>query len=44
MWGLVIGWLITPTVNYGESITYANIQRTAQAVLDLEAIEAIENF
>ena len=37
IWGLVIGWLITPPVNYGEEITAANIERTTAAVIDLDA-------
>jgi aminoglycoside phosphotransferase (APT) family kinase protein len=35
-WGLVIGWLITPPENYGETITAANIERLVQAALDLD--------
>lgn len=42
LWGLVIGWLITPPVNYGEAITSANIQRTTQAILDVDAFTALE--
>jgi len=42
IWGLVIGWLITPPVNYGIEITSANIQRLAQAVIDLDAFSALE--
>jgi hypothetical protein len=34
IWGLVIGWLITPPVNYGVPITAANIQRTTDAIID----------
>jgi hypothetical protein len=41
IWGLVIGWLITPTENYGEAITVANISRLAAAVQDLETLEAL---
>ena len=37
IWGLIIGWLITPPVNYGEEITTANIERTTAAVIDLDA-------
>ncbi len=44
LWGLVIGWLITPTVNYGEAITFANVERTSQAVQDLETIKLIESI
>jgi hypothetical protein len=42
IWGLVIGWLITPPVNYGVEITSANIERTAKAVVDLNAFAAID--
>ena len=42
IWGLVIGWLITPPVNYGEDITAANIERTTAAVIDLDAFAAME--
>jgi hypothetical protein len=42
IWGLVIGWLITPPVNYGEAITAANIERTTAAVIDLDALAALE--
>ncbi len=41
IWGLVIGWLITPTENYGEAITAANISRLVNAVQDLETLEAL---
>jgi hypothetical protein len=41
IWGLVIGWLITPTENYGEAITSANISRLVTAVRDLETLEAL---
>jgi hypothetical protein len=41
IWGLVIGWLITPTENYGEAITAANISRLVAAVRDLETLEAL---
>ena len=41
IWGLVIGWLICPPVNYGEAITYANIERMAQACSDLHTLEAL---
>ena len=42
LWGLVIGWLITPPVNYGEAITRANIERLSQAVADLDPFTLIE--
>jgi len=41
LWGLVIGWLITPPANYGVSITRENIVRTVTAVCDLDAFDAI---
>ena len=40
IWGLVIGWLITPPVNYGPAITEANIARLVTACGDLESFEA----
>ena len=41
IWGLVIGWLITPTENYGEAITAANISRLVMAVRDLGTLDAL---
>jgi Phosphotransferase enzyme family len=41
LWGLVIGWLITPPENYGREITFANTERMVQAVRDLDALAAI---
>ncbi len=41
VWGLVIGWLITPPANYGVEITAANISRLVAAALDLETFQAI---
>ena len=41
IWGLVIGWLITPTENYGEAITAANLSRLVAAVQDLETLDAL---
>ncbi|MBW2447086.1 MAG: phosphotransferase [Deltaproteobacteria bacterium] len=41
IWGLVIGWLITPPINYGAEITDANISRLVTACQDLEAFEAL---
>jgi aminoglycoside phosphotransferase (APT) family kinase protein len=40
IWGLVIGWLITPPVNYGVEITTANISRMVDATIDLASFEA----
>ncbi|MFZ1862763.1 MAG: phosphotransferase [Polyangiales bacterium] len=42
IWGLVIGWLITPTRNYGQAITEANIARLVNAVQDLETLQALK--
>ena len=41
IWGLVIGWLITPPENYGEAITTANLKRLIAAVQDLEPVRAL---
>ncbi len=41
IWGLVIGWLITPPTNYGEAITRANLERLVAAVQDLESVAAL---
>jgi hypothetical protein len=41
IWGLVIGWLITPPVNYGAAITEANISRMVTACEDLDAFSAL---
>ncbi len=41
LWGLVIGWLITPPENYGLEITVANTRRMVSAVGDLDALGAI---
>jgi hypothetical protein len=41
IWGLVIGWLITPPTNYGETITVANLTRLVTAVQDLETLSAL---
>ena len=43
IWGLVIGWLITPPINYGQQITTANIKRLVAAAQDLETLKAIGN-
>jgi aminoglycoside/choline kinase family phosphotransferase len=37
MWGLFVGWLITPPANYGETITAANISRLVAAVIDMDS-------
>ena len=41
LWGLVIGWLITPPENYGPEITVANTKRMVAAVRDYDALGAI---
>jgi hypothetical protein len=41
VWGLVIGWLITPPRNYGEAITAANLTRLVAAAQDLETFRAL---
>jgi hypothetical protein len=41
IWGLVIGWLITPPQNYGEAITVANLTRLVTAAQDLETLQAL---
>ncbi|HEX5613644.1 MAG TPA: hypothetical protein VFZ83_00675 [Acidimicrobiia bacterium] len=41
IWGLVIGWLITPPENYGTAITVANIERMVAAAADLDALAAV---
>jgi hypothetical protein len=40
LWGLVIGWLITPPENYGLEITVANTTRMVAAVRDFDALGA----
>jgi hypothetical protein len=42
IWGLVIGWLITPPQNYGEQITAANIQKLVTAMMDLKTLESLD--
>ncbi|MFA4836104.1 MAG: phosphotransferase [Dehalococcoidia bacterium] len=41
VWGIVIGWLITPPQNYGQAITAANLSRLVTAALDLETFQAL---
>ncbi len=41
LWGLVIGWLITPPENYGPEVTAANTMRMVAAVRDFDALDAI---
>ncbi len=41
LWGLVIGWLITPPENYGPEITAANTARMVAAVQDFDALGAV---
>lgn len=42
VWGLVIGWLITPPQNYGEEITGANIRKMVTAMIDLDSLASLE--
>lgn len=42
VWGLVIGWLITPPQNYGEEITTANISKLVTAMLDLDTLGSLK--
>jgi hypothetical protein len=42
IWGLVIGWLITPPQNYGRAITEANISRLVTAARDLDSFAALD--
>jgi aminoglycoside phosphotransferase (APT) family kinase protein len=44
IWGLVIGWLITPPQNYGVEITRANIGKMVSAMRDLDTLAAIPEF
>jgi len=41
IWGFLIGWFCVPIENYGEEILYANLDRLATALEDLETFEAI---
>ena len=41
IWGLVIGWLITPPQNYGVEITRANIGRMVHALRDHDTLALI---
>jgi hypothetical protein len=43
IWGLVIGWLITPPENYGTVITIANIERMVAAIADLDALAVLRS-
>ena len=43
IWGLVIGWLITPPQNYGIEITRANIEKMVCAMQDLDTLAAISS-
>ncbi len=43
IWGLVIGWLITPPENYGMAITIANTERMVAAVADLDSLVALSS-
>ena len=41
VWGVYIGWLITPVENYGLEITAANTTRMVAAVQDFDALGAL---
>jgi hypothetical protein len=41
VWGLVIGWLITPPENYGQEITATNVSRLVTAARNLETFRAL---
>jgi hypothetical protein len=41
IWGFVLGWLICPTENYGETILRANLDRLTAAIEDLETFSAL---
>lgn len=41
VWGLVIGWLITPPENYGVEITVAATERMVAAVADLDGLAVL---
>jgi Ecdysteroid kinase-like family len=41
VWGLVVGWLITPPQHYGQDITAANLSRLVTAVQDLETFRLL---
>jgi hypothetical protein len=43
IWGLVIGWLITPPQNYGEAITSANIHKMVTAMVDLDTLGSLQS-
>jgi len=40
-WGLVIGWLICPPVNYGQKIWMANVNRLVAACVDLRTFDLL---
>ena len=41
-WGLVIGWGVCPTANYGRAITEENLRRLVQIMIDLDVFETAE--
>lgn len=43
-WNLYIGWLTSPTENYGLEITVGNLIRLATAYRDLDSAKAIESL
>jgi len=44
LWGLMIGWLITPPANYGWAITAANLERVATAVTEFSTVALLEEL
>lgn len=42
LWGLVIGWLITPPDNYGWEVTAANLDRVSSAAVELGTVPLLE--
>ena len=42
-WGLVIGWLMCPPVNYGEEIWLRNVNRLVAACKDLQTFSLLRS-
>jgi hypothetical protein len=43
-WNLYIGWLTSPTENYGWEVTVGNLIRLATAYRDLDSAKAIDEL
>jgi aminoglycoside phosphotransferase (APT) family kinase protein len=41
IWGFLLGWMICPVENYGETILRANLERLTTALEDLETFQAL---